>query len=254
MTSKEKKLSAFVVAVATFVSVLGAALLGLFSRTRQPSEQSLRDDTSIVVRLVANLFVVMTGLVLGLMLNSAKNTLETNNRNIRTLATEVVLLDRTMRALGPETEDARQYLLEYVQNALKDANILQEDPRQEALLDAIRTRLKAIRTSDEQQVELWDDALHLYREVVRWRWNVVDASGGTIPPPLIIMLILWLAVIFAGFGFGAPRNTIVTASLFLGAVLISAALYLIVDMDTPSTGTIAVSNAPFQRALAQLQR
>ena len=72
-------------AVLTFVSVLGAALLGLFSKTRLPSEQPLRDDTSIVVRLVANLFVLMTGLVLGLMLNSAKNSLETNNRNIRAL-------------------------------------------------------------------------------------------------------------------------------------------------------------------------
>ena len=149
--------------------------------------------------------------------------------------------------MGPETEDARQYLLEYVQNALKEPNILDEDPRQEALLDAIRTRLKSIRASGEQQVELWDDALHLYREVVRRRWTAVDASGGTIPPPLIIMLILWLTIIFAGFGFGAPRNTIVTASLFLGVLLISAALYLIVDMDTPSTGTIAVSNAPRHR-------
>ena len=88
-------MSAFVVAVLTFVSVLGAALLGLFSKTMLPCEQPLRDDTSIVVRLIANLFVVMTGLVLGLMLNSAKNTLETNNGNIRALATELVLLDRT---------------------------------------------------------------------------------------------------------------------------------------------------------------
>jgi hypothetical protein len=52
---------------------------------------------------VANLFVVMTSLVLGLMLNSAKNTFETNNRDIRTLATELILLDRTLRALSPES-------------------------------------------------------------------------------------------------------------------------------------------------------
>jgi hypothetical protein len=50
--------------------MMGAALLGLFSKTRLPSEHP-QDDTSSVVRLVANLFVVMTSLVLGLMLNSA---------------------------------------------------------------------------------------------------------------------------------------------------------------------------------------
>ena len=69
-------MSEFVVAVLAFLSMMGAALLGLFSKTRLPSEH-LQDDTSSVVRVVANLFVVMTALVVGLMLNSAKNTFET---------------------------------------------------------------------------------------------------------------------------------------------------------------------------------
>jgi len=52
---------------------------------------------------VANLFVVMTSLVLGLMMNSTKDTFETNNRDIRTLATDLILLDRIMRARKPRT-------------------------------------------------------------------------------------------------------------------------------------------------------
>jgi hypothetical protein len=62
---------------------------------------------------------------------------------------------------------------------------------------------------------------------------VIDEYGGTIPPPLITMVILWLAIIFTSFGYRAPRNTIVTASFVLGALLLSAALYLMLDMDTP---------------------
>jgi len=112
-----EKMGAFVVAVLTFLSVLGAALLGLFGKTRPPPEH-LQDNTSSVVRLVVNVFVVMTALLLGLMLNSAKNTLETNNGNIRAVATEIILLDRIMRALGPEADDARRHLVEYVQTAL----------------------------------------------------------------------------------------------------------------------------------------
>ena len=142
-------MSEFVVAVLAFLSMMGAALLGLFGKTRLPSEH-LQDDTRSMVGLVANLFVVMTALVLGLMLNSAKNTFETNNRDIRTLATELILLDRAMRALGPEAEDARRDLVEYVQTSLKAANILEEDPQAEASLEAAGTRLRAIRVSDEQ--------------------------------------------------------------------------------------------------------
>jgi hypothetical protein len=253
-TRKERKLSEFAVALLAFPSMMGAALLGFLSTKRRPSED-LRDDTGSVARLLASLFVVMTSLVLGLMLTSAKNTFETNNRNLRTLATDIILLDRTMRGLGPEAEDARRHLLGYVQTSLKEVNILRENPDAEASLDAVAISLREFKASDEQKVALWNDALQLYRAVLRQRWVVVDALGGTIPTPLIIMLILWLAIIFASFGYRAPRNAIVTASFFLAALLISATLYLIIDMDTPSSsGMIQVSNAPFQRALAQLQR
>jgi len=240
-------------AMLAFLSMMSAVLLGLFSKTKLPSEH-LYDDITTVIRLVANIFIVMTSLLLGLMLNSAKNTLETNNHNIRALATELILLDRTMRGLGLEAEGARRHLVEYVQTALKEAVALEENPQAEASLEAAGAGLKAILVSDEQKVALWNDARQLYQQVVRQRWVVLDASGGTIPTPLVGMVILWLAIIFASFGYRAPRNTIVMASCCLAGLLISATLYLILDMDTPSSSMIRASNAPIQRALAQLQR
>jgi hypothetical protein len=249
---RRKKLSEFVVAVLAFLSLVGAALLGSFSKTQFPPEQLL-DGIRWTIRLLASIFVFVTSLVLGLMINSAKNTFETNNHNIRVLATDLILLDRTLRGLGPEAEDARRHLLEYIQSGLEHP-ILEEDPQAEASLYAAGTSLKAIRVSDEQKVRLWDDALHLYRQVVQERWVMIDAAGGTIPKPMVVILILWLAIIFAGIGYGAPRHTIVTASFFLAALLISASLYLILEMDNSSSGMFKASNVPFQRALAQLQR
>ena len=243
----------FVMTLLALLSMLGAAFLGLFSKTKQSLEH-LREDTNRIVILVANVFVVMTSLVLGLMLNSAKNTLETNNRNVRVLATEIILLDRTMRALGPEVEDVHRHLVEYLKTSLKEDNILKENPEAEASLELAGTELRAIRVSDEQKVALWSDVRQLYRQVVRQRWIVLDASSASIPTSLAVMLILWLAIIFASFGFRAPRNTPVMISFCLAALVISATIYLILDMDTASTGMIQVSNAPIQRALAQLQR
>jgi hypothetical protein len=84
---------------------MGAALLGFLRATRR-SSQDLRDDTGSAVRLLASLF-------------------ETHNRNLRTLATEIMLLDR---GLGPEAEDASRYLPGYFQTSLKEVNILRENP------------------------------------------------------------------------------------------------------------------------------
>ena len=43
-------------------------------------------------------------------------------------------------------------------------------------------------------------------------------------------------------------------SFVSAALLISATLFLILDMDTPATGFIQVSNRPIQHALTELQR
>jgi hypothetical protein len=230
---------------------MAAAMVGLFGAVVRPGRSP--EETKTTVRLVANLFVVMTSLVLGLMMNSAKNTLETDNRNVHALGTDLILLDRTMRALGPQADEARRRLVEYVQTSLHEDSILEEDPQAEASLDAVGASLRAMQLSGDQQVSLWNEARLLYRQVVQQRWVVVDQSGGTIPRPLIVMLIIWLMVIFASFGYQAPRNRVVTSAFIMAALLVSAALYLILDMDAPISGLAKTSNVPFERALAQLQ-
>jgi hypothetical protein len=241
------------VTIVMCLCLLGAAFVGLFANAKLGSRH-LQDDTNATVRLVANIFVVMTSLVLGLMMNSARNTLAANEHNVQTLATELILLDRTMRALGPQAATAHQFLVDYVQKSLRDANIADENPQAEALLDAVGTSLREIRLSDDQHAALWNDARQLYQQVVQQRWVVVDAAGGTIPTPPIVIVIGWLVIIFASFGYRAPHNAVVIASFVLAALLMSCTLFLILDMDAPTTGLIQVSNQPFQRVLAELQR
>lgn len=240
------------VAVATFLCLLGAAVGGLLGNAKLPSRH-LQDDTNATVRLIANIFVVMTSLVLGLMMNSARNTLELNERNVHALATDLILLDRLMQALGPQADPAHRHLVEYVQASLKDANIAKKDPEAEGFLGAVGTSLREIRLSDDQQTALWNDARQLYRQVVRQRWVVVDAAGARIPTPLIILVVAWLVMIFGSFGYRAPRNAIVIGSFGVAALLMSGTLFLILDMDAPTTGLIQVSSQPFQRALEELQ-
>jgi hypothetical protein len=162
-----------------------------------------------------------------------------------------------MRALGPETDDARRHLVEYVKTELSEWQATFEaNPHQEAKLEAAGTSLRAIRVPEEQRAT-WEYARQLYRQVIRQRWVAVEALGRTIPTPLIILLVLQLVFIFAGFGYVAPRNTVVMTVFFLAALIVSGGLFLIVDMDTPTIGLfepIQVSKAPFQQALVELQR
>jgi hypothetical protein len=241
------------IAVATFLCLIGAAYVGAVCNIRLAARE-LPGGTLEIVGQTANIFLVTASVVLGLMLNSAKSTFETNDRNVHALATELILLDRSVRGLGPAADETHRHLVEYVQSALKQPHILEENPQAEAVLDLAGASLRSIRTSDEQILARWNDARQMFRQVVRLRWIGLDAAGGAIPVPLAVMLIVWLTVIFASLGFRAPRNAVVTTAFVVSALLLSSTLYLILEMDTPATGLLMeVSNAPFQRALAVLE-
>ena len=67
-----------------------------------------------------------------------------------------------------------------------------------------------------------------------------------------MLLGAWLMLIFASFGYCAPRNAVVVASLVVSSFLIAGAIYLTLDMDIPFDGTIQVSPEPLMRAVAEL--
>ncbi|TIW32424.1 MAG: DUF4239 domain-containing protein [Mesorhizobium sp.] len=244
--------------VAIFVCLAGASLTSLLIHGRFPPHHR-QDDTSAIVRLAANLFVVMTSLVLGLMINSAKNTFESIDHNVHAYATELILLDRSLRQYGPETQAARQPLIAYVQRVVDATSPSQQTPivanrLSELLLNNVGDQLRALTPPDDEHVAMLQEARQQLQKVIELRWVLAEQSEGAIPGPLIALLVSWLTLIFASFGFRAPCNATVVNTFIVSAALVAAALYLIMDMDIPFSGPIQISPAPLQRALAELKQ
>jgi len=246
------------VAGAIFICLVVAALGCLVLSAKLP-EHHRHDETYNVVRLAANIFVVMTSLVLGLLINSSKNTFEAIDRNVHAFSTDLVLLDRSLRHYGPEASDVRKRLAAYLRRGIEGtwgpggASVLEDRPA-EALLDEVGDALMAIRPSDSARLELWREARTNFQNVVRRRWTLIEESEGTIPNSFLIMLTAWLVLIFASFGYRAPRNAVVAITMVISAFLISGSLYLILDMDVPFSGPIKISPAPLLRAEEQMHR
>lgn len=104
------------------------------------------------------------------------------------------------------------------------------------------------------RAELWREAQTNLQSVVKRRWGLIEESEGTIPTAFLVMLVAWLVLIFAIFGYRAPRNTVVVTTLVVAAFLIATSIYLILDMDVLFSGPIKISPAPLQRAEEQLRR
>jgi hypothetical protein len=83
--------------------------------------------------------------------------------------------------------------------------------------------------------------------------QLMFAQGTTaVSIPLLVVLVLWLTVIFISFGLFALLNATVVCSLFVSALSVSGAIFLILDMYTPYTGVIGIASTPLQIVLAQL--
>ncbi len=72
------------------------------------------------------------------------------------------------------------------------------------------------------------------------------------PKPFIVILVFWLAIIFATFGLFSPRNTTVIVVLTVCALSVAGSLFLILELDNPYGGLIKVSSAPLRNALTIL--
>ena len=86
----------------------------------------------------------------------------------------------------------------------------------------------------------------------RTRVLLFEQLDSSIPVPFLIVLVFWLAIIFASFGLFAPANATVIAAFFVCALSVSGALFLILQLDRSFEGLIQVSSAPLRAALAQL--
>ncbi|WP_439815796.1 hypothetical protein [Zavarzinia sp. CC-PAN008] len=214
--------------------------------------------TNDVVRLVVNLFVVMTSLVFGLMLNSAKNTFETIDTSLHTYGASLIMLDQTLRIYGAGAEEARHRLEDYVEAAIAsparaDDPLHHEENSAAWHFDRLRLALAAIPGDGGPGDAALTDARAQYRHLVEQRWLIIEKSEGVIPSPLIGMLIAWLTLIFASFGYRAPANRVLVGLFVVAAALNAAAIYLILDMDIPFSGPIQITDAPLRRALAAIQ-
>src|SRR5579871_5221596 len=107
----------FPISALTFVLLITVALLSMHLHPRL-AEDCRDSDTAAAVGKIANIFVVITSLVFGLLITSSKSTFEGIDRNIHSYATQLILLDRILRNYGPDAGNARTALKAYVEEAI----------------------------------------------------------------------------------------------------------------------------------------
>ena len=249
-------MSAITIGWIVFACVFGGVLLGMFLRTALP-EHHLSMDSKDVVKLGMGLLATMAALLLSLMIASAKSSYDTQSSELTQLSANIVLLDRVMALYGPETKEARDLLRRSVARALdrmwsKDGSRSAQLEPAAAGEERLYDKIQALSPRNEAQRSLRAEALRISIDLARTRWLLFEEGGGSIPVPFLVVLIFWVTVIFISFGLFAPPNATVIATLFVCALSVSGAIFLILELDQPFEGLIQISSAPLRSALANL--
>jgi hypothetical protein len=122
------------------------------------------------------------------------------------------------------------------------------------VLEGIQRQIRGLAPQNDAQRELKARAIEVAGDLSKTRWLTLVRSGGTIPIPFLAVVVLWLALMFVGLGLLGARNGTVAAAALAVALAVSAAIFLILELDTPYSGLITLSDAPLRLALQHLGR
>ena len=250
-------MSSLEIAGIAFACIFGGAMLGMFLQTILPKDH-LSPDSKDVVKVGMGLIATMAALVLGLLTGSAKSSFDTQDGELKQMAANVILLDRTLARYGPETKTIRDQIRRLVEYKLAATwpeggaarvDTSETTPAVEGVEDAIRT----LSPQTDLQHALQAQALQIVGDIVHTRWLMFgQQAGNEIQTPLVVVMVFWLAALFASFGLFAPRNGTVMAVLCVSALSVSGAIFIILEMNQPFQGLVKVSSAPLRYAVAHL--
>ena len=239
-----------------FACIFGATLFGMFLRPVLP-DQHLNSDSKDTVRLGTGMIGTMAALVLGLLVASAKNFYDGQSSELTQMSANIILLDRVLAHYGPETKEARDLLHGAVARTLD--LIWRQDHQEHSQMaptaaggEILYDKIQSLSPTTDVQRALQAQASGMAIDLGKMRWLMFEQRSSSISIPMLAVLLFWLVIIFTSFGLFAPRNATVIATLFLCAVSVSGAIFLILEMYTPFEGLIQISSAPLRDALAHL--
>jgi hypothetical protein len=253
-------MNSMTIGLITAACTFGGTLLGVWLQTWLPSHH-LEKKSHEIVKLGSGMLATITALVLGLLVSSAKGTYDTINNGIKQESAKIILLDRILAQYGPEGKPVRDQIRQSVVASLEavqlpkpsDASGLATAPSTNRV-EAAQGMLRALTPQTDGQRQLLQQAQQVAADMSQTRWLLMEQAQNELPIPLLIVLISWLTALFISFGLFAPRNATVIAVLFVCACSVSAAIFLIMEMNRPLDGFLKVSIAPIHNVLEYLGR
>jgi len=248
--------SSIEVSAIAFGCIFGGAWLGIFIGGRLP-EQHLTPETKDVVRLGMALVGTIGALVLSFLITSAKAYHDRQRDELTQVSAKVVVLGRILQYYGPEASTARRSLRAVIGHTLvstwpgeraENAKISPETAR----VDDLYNQVEGLEPKNDRQRAMQSQASGLLLSVGEVRWLMIEETYAKVNSLVFVIITFWMMSIFVSWGMYSPRNASALTALFVAALSVCIAIFLVDELYTPYSGLLRISSAPLRLAYATL--
>ena len=248
----------FAIALIVFSCSFIAALVGMALYVRLP-ERHLNAESRDLVKLVMGLIATMSALVLSLLIASANTSRDQQISQLKVLSVNLILFDRTLELYGPDAKAVRDGLHEVVwqthdliwsRDGVRPENLNAPETQSSAKANVEGIQKLSPKTGDERTMK--SQAMREAESLSQTRLLMFMELGGSISWPFLTVLVFWISMLFLGFGLCARFNGTVTVALFVGAISVAGAVFLVLELNDPYRGLMRISDEPLRRAMAQM--
>lgn len=239
-----------------FALIFTGALAGMALRRNLP-QAHLGTDAKDAIRLAIGLIVTMTGLVLGMLVSSAKTYYDGQKNEVAEMSSEIILLDNMLVVYGPETKQTRIEARLFVEDAVnriwpkEKSRSFELRPKDKA--QDVFGQLQLLVPKNDIQAAAKGQVTSLILSLRKTYWLMfLESEQTSMSIPLLMVVTSWLVAIFISFGIFAPPNSTVIVTLIVCALAVSAAIFIIMEMYAPFSGILKISPAAVRDALSQM--
>lgn len=252
-------MNSVVLFLVAFICPIAGALIGMAFRSRLP-EHHLSTNSTDVIKLSTGLVATQVALILSLLVSSASSFHTSVDSDYKQALAEVVQLDQYLQAYGPEAKSARE-IVRYIVLQNFQQRWPREDfgPRVAPLakgtdpLIEVERRILDLKPADPAQKWFQSQALQLCRAITQIRKLIASEEGGrSLPRPILIVVLVCSAAIFASFALFVQPNPTVIVSLVVSAMAIAGAFFMIQELNTPFQGLLQLPSDPAHETLKLL--
>jgi hypothetical protein len=251
-------MKSIVVTSIVFGLVFAAALAGMLLRPILP-QNLLGSEDKEVVRLTTGVITTMSGLVLGMLVSSAKSSYDARKNELAEMSAKIVAIDRLLAGYGPEIGEIRTEFRRVVEVGFEriwpHRGALPSDLKPAGDGQTLFEQVQLLEPKNDRQAAAIAKAVSLTLDIQQTQWLMFLKTKQTaLPLPLLLVLVSWLAAIFFSFGLFVSPNAIVLVTFACGALGVSFAIFIILAMFTPFSGILRISPAPILETLAEMRR